>query len=110
MDDLDTAVREGVLCAAKPDDGDGNPVVRIAQLCGEMFAQLHLLNVGGQTREGALLTFQEAAKHLGIEKTTFRSLIDTGSIPVVELTPGCPRVDPQDLAAFVAARKVRRGR
>lgn len=56
-----------------------------------------------------LLGYPEAARRLGIPVGTLRSLVSRKQIPHVRLTARIVRLDPADLDAWIAARRVPAG-
>jgi excisionase family DNA binding protein len=54
----------------------------------------------------ALLTFAEAAKHLGISLRQFRRLVDAGKIGFVKISERSPRIRPSELHRFLDASAV----
>jgi excisionase family DNA binding protein len=62
-----------------------------------------------ETAAPRLLTPEQACEALGVSRSTLQELIDSGALPVVEVTGRAVRVDVRDVEAFVKARRVRRG-
>lgn len=56
-------------------------------------------------RQRELISVREGARRLGIEPRTLRGWLAAGRLPAVRLSARCVRIDPDDLAALVAARK-----
>lgn len=53
-----------------------------------------------------LLTYRQVAKQLGVELRTVYNLIRFEGLPIVYLRPHLPRIDEQDLRAWIEQRKV----
>ena len=52
-----------------------------------------------------LLDLTEAQRYLGVSRTTFYELRQTGEIPEIQLTPRCVRFLRADLDAFIQKRR-----
>lgn len=52
-----------------------------------------------------LLRPTEVAKRLGVSRQHVYKLIRIGVMPVVRVSPGCPRVTPEDLAEYIKRRR-----
>jgi excisionase family DNA binding protein len=57
------------------------------------------------TDENALLDLPAAQRYLGVSRTTFYVLRQTGEIPEIQLTPRCVRFLRADLDAFIQKRR-----
>ena len=57
------------------------------------------------SNENALLNLSAAQKYLGVSRTTFYELRQTGEIPEIQLTPRCVRFLRADLDAFIQKRR-----
>ena len=55
-------------------------------------------------RQG-LLQLRQAADHLSVSLRTLRSLIATGRIAVIRVSPGRVAIDPEDLNRYVAQQR-----
>lgn len=75
-------------------------------LAGQLVAGLAGL---AQEPPPRLLTPDQAAEALAVSRTTLQELMDSGALPVVEVTGRAVRVDVRDIEAFTKARRVRRG-
>ena len=53
-----------------------------------------------------LLTIAETAEHLRVSTETVRQLVLSGELPKIQLGEQSPRIDPADLDAFIARRRV----
>jgi excisionase family DNA binding protein len=56
-----------------------------------------------------LVTPDAAAEAIGVSRSTLQELIDSGKLPVVEVTGRAVRVDVRDIEVFIKQRRVRRG-
>lgn len=54
----------------------------------------------------ALMTKAQAAEELQISVRTLEGLISRGQLPAYRIGPKCVRVDSEDLAEYVAARRI----
>lgn len=54
---------------------------------------------------GALLNLGQVAERLGVSKTTAWRLVERGELPSVRITGTMRRILPEDLEAFIAARR-----
>lgn len=57
------------------------------------------------TRQDALITRKAAAEQLGVSEQTVARLNKSGALPAIAVTPSVVRLDPEDLAQFIASRK-----
>lgn len=56
-----------------------------------------------------LLDYAQAARRLGVPVGTLRSLVSRHQIPHVRLSPRIVRFDPDELASWIAAKRVPAG-
>lgn len=56
-----------------------------------------------------LLSLEQAAECLAVSRTTVQELVDSGKLPVVEVTGRAVRVDARDVEAYIKSKRTRRG-
>jgi excisionase family DNA binding protein len=64
------------------------------------------MNTAPEFSAQQLLTFAQAAEHLGISLRQFRRLVDGGKLPFVRIGQRTPRIRPADLKTYLDASVV----
>jgi excisionase family DNA binding protein len=64
------------------------------------------MTAASETTVERLLTFDQAARFLGISLRQLRRLVDGGRIPFVRVSKRTPRIRTSDIKSFVAAAVV----